>query len=36
MIFATGEIKEGLFINGVFKMEGSEKDVKLYMKQHNI
>lgn len=36
MIFATGEIKEGLFIEGVFKLEGGELEVKKYMKLHKI
>ena len=36
MIFATGEIKEGLFVEGVFKMEGTELEVKNYMKKNNM
>ncbi len=28
MIFATGEVKEGLFIDGVFKLEGGEVETK--------
>jgi len=28
MIFATGEVKEGFFDNGVFKFEGNELQIK--------
>jgi hypothetical protein len=31
MIFSNGEIREGLFENGVFKMEGTEEEVRDYI-----
>jgi hypothetical protein len=36
MIFATGEIKEGFFDNGVFKFEGNESHIKSYMMKNKI
>ena len=36
MIFANGEVKEGLFLNGVFKMDGNEQDIKRYIKKNKL
>ena len=36
MIFASGEIKEGLFVNGNFKLEGTEESIKIYLSSHNL
>jgi hypothetical protein len=36
MIFATGEIKEGFFDNGIFKFDGNEAKIKQFMKVNNI
>lgn len=36
MYFANGEVKEGYFENGVFKVEGSEDEIREYMKRNRI
>lgn len=36
MYFANGEVKEGFFENGVFKVEGTEDEIREYMKRNRI
>lgn len=36
MYFANGDVKEGYFENGVFKMDGDEQSIKHYMKVNGI
>ena len=31
MLFSNGEIKEGLFENGIFKIEGTEEEIREYL-----
>ena len=35
MLFANGETKEGLFENGVFKIEGTEAEIREHLKRNS-
>ena len=35
MLFANGETKEGLFENGVFKIEGTETEIREHLKRNS-